>query len=194
MIIVLAQKKDALTIAKIHKAEIGAGFLSSLSIAFLTRFYQALIESKSSFCVVAKEQNELVGFIAGVSNMDTFYAYFLGHYFFQSFFILLPSIFSSFKKIWEALRYPTKEQSLPKAELLTIAITKEFQGKGVGSLLLPKFVAEMKKRNVGIFKVVVGQQLANAIKFYEKNNFIFLQNTTIHGKDVSKVYTYHINT
>src|SRR3989344_7596260 len=145
MIFCLAKKEDALKIAQIHKTEISGGFLSSLSPAFLKRFYLALIESQSSFCVVAKEGNMVVGFIAGVSNMNKFYAYFLKNYFFQSFFILLPKIFSSFKKLFESFLYPKKEQSLPKAELLTIAITKEFQGKGIGSMILPVFISEMKK-------------------------------------------------
>ena len=216
MIISLAEEKDILSIAKIHKDEISKGFLSSLDISFLKRFYRALIKSKSSFCVVAKENSEVVGFIAGVSNMNTFYAYFLLHYFFQSFFILLPKIFSSMKKILESLLYPVrnspphrpfgrvsaggvsngvdpkKEQSLPKAELLTIAVTKEFQGKGVGSLMLPVFIAEIKKRNINIFKVVVGEKLRPAIKFYEKNNFMFVKNITIHSNALSRVYVYKI--
>lgn len=192
MIFCLADKSDALKMAQIHKAEIRGGFLSSLSPGFLKRFYLALIESKSSFCIVAKENNEVVGFVAGTANLNTFYKYFLSHYFFQSFFILLPKVFSSFKKIIESFLYPKKEQSLPKAELLTIAIAKEFQGKGVGSLMLPVFISEMKKRNVRIFKVIVGEKLLPAIKFYEKNGFIFLKNIAIHSNNSSRVYTYNI--
>jgi len=190
--IALAKRGDEMQIAKIHKTEISKGFLSSLSLAFLKRFFRGLIESPASFCVVAKESNEVIGFMAGVSDMNKFYAYFLWHYFFQSFFILLPKAFSSFKKILESLFYPTKESSLPKAELLTIAVAKEFQGKGVASMMLPIFVAEMEKRNVAVFKVVVGEELKNAIKFYEKNNFVFLRNTAIHGKNQSRVYIYNL--
>lgn len=189
----LAKKEDATALALIHKAEIEGGFLSSLSDAFLIRFYRALIQSPSSFCVVAKENGAVAGFIAGVANMNAFYAYFLKHYLFQSFFILLPKIFSSLKKILESLWYPKKESSLPKAELLTIAISKKFQGKGIGSLMLSLFISEMKKRNVAAFKAVVGKNLTNAIKFYENNGFVFSKNTFIHGRDISRVYIFNIN-
>ncbi|MSU54450.1 MAG: GNAT family N-acetyltransferase [Candidatus Staskawiczbacteria bacterium] len=193
MIVTLAQKEDVLYIAQIHKAEIGKGFLSSLPTAFLTTFYRALTESQSSFCLVAKEGDKVIGFISGVSDMNAFYGYFLKHYFFQSFVILLPKVFSSAKKVLETLLYPKKESSLPKAELLTIAIANNFQCRGIGSLMLQPFIAEMKKREVKVFKVVVGQKLASAIKFYEKNTFTFLKNITIHGQDVSRVYLYIIS-
>ncbi len=190
MIISLAQEKDALDIAKIHKNEIVGGFLSSLNLTFLKNFYVALIKSPVSFCVAAKENNQIIGFVAGVSNMNAFYKYFLTHYFFQSFLILLPKIFSSFKKMLETLLYPTKEQSLPPAELLVIAIKKEFQGQGLGKSLLNEFLVQMQKRNITIFKVVVGEDLTNAIKFYEKNNFTFIKNINIHGSASSRVYCY----
>lgn len=92
----------------------------------------------------------------------------------------------------ESLLYPKKESSLPKAELLSIAITKEFQGRGVASSMLPMFISEMQKRGVKNFKVVVGEELTNAIKFYEKNNFTFFKNITIHGNTPSRVYVFEI--
>ncbi len=190
MIFELATKEDALPIAKIHQTEISGGFLSSLSPAFLKLFYIALMESGFSFCVVAKESDQVVGFVSGVVNMNKFYRYFLTHYFFQSFVILLPKVFFSLRKIIESLLYPKKEASLPQAELLVIAIQKEFQGRGLGSQLLSAFATEMKKRNVTVFKVVVGETLPQAIRFYEKNNFVFIKNISIHGKASSRVYCY----
>ena len=58
--------------------------------------------------------------------------------------------------------------------------------------MLEFVVMEMKKREVSIFQVVVGEELKPAIKFYEKNNFTFVKNTVIHGKDVSRVYLFTI--
>ena len=81
---------------------------------------------------------------------------------------------------------------MPKAELLTIAIIKKFQGQGLGKLLLDVFLDQMKQRNITVFKVVVGEELINAIKFYEKNNFTFLKNISIHTNAPSRVYCYEI--
>ncbi|MCK4454163.1 GNAT family N-acetyltransferase [Candidatus Parcubacteria bacterium] len=191
----LAEKKEAEQIAEIHKTEIKKGFLSSLRGPFLTNLYSAIIESEFSFCVVSEKDGRVVGFIAGVLDINKFYGYFLKKYFFQSVLMLLPQIFNfkKLKKIFESLFYPKKENNLPKAELLTIAVKKEFQGQGIAKQMFEKFVSEIKNRKVGIFKVIVGEELKPAIKFYEKNGFQFLKKISIHNKQASRVYVYPIN-
>jgi len=194
MIFCLADKKDALQIAQIHKNEINKGFLSSLGIVFLGNFYSALIESKFSFCVVAKEDDRIVGFISGVFDLNKFYQYFLKNYFFQSVVLLYKKIFniSYIKKILETLLYPVKEKKLPPEELLTMAVLKQFQGQGIAGRMFSEFLGEMKKRNIKTFKVLVGEELKSAIAFYEKNGFTFLKNTTIHNRKSSRIYLYDI--
>jgi len=195
MIVVLAEKEDALEVARIHKTEISGGFLGSLPEAFLERFYRALIESPESFCVTAKEGYEVIGFISGAVDVGAFYNYFLRHYFLRSCFILLCSMLrnnplSYGKKIMETLLYSSKEKALPKAELLTIAVKKESRGKGTAGGIFTEFKTEMKKRNIKEFKVLVGEHLTPAINFYEKNGFTFVKNISVHGKAVSKIYVY----
>jgi len=192
MDIALAQKYDALQIAAIHKQEIGSGFLSSLPLPFLQILYGAMIVSPWSFCVVAKDKERVVGFASGVTDVKAFYRYFLAHHFFVSLVILVPTIFSSLKKILETLLYPQKGRVLPKAELLVIAITKEFQGRGVGRLLLEGIVERFRQHNIKVFKLIVGEHLKQAIRFYEKNGFVFLTEIMVHGDHVSKVYQYDI--
>ncbi|OGZ73384.1 MAG: hypothetical protein A2908_03320 [Candidatus Staskawiczbacteria bacterium RIFCSPLOWO2_01_FULL_38_12b] len=194
MIFCLADKKDALQIAQIHKNEIDKGFLSSLDIIFLGNFYGALIESKFSFCIVAKEDDRIVGFISGVFDLDKFYRYFLKNYFFQSVVLLCKKVFniSYIKKILETLLYPVKEKNLPPAELLTMAVLKQFQGQGIAGKMFFEFLGEMKKRDIKTFKVLVGEELKSAIAFYEKNGFTFLKNTTIHNRKSSRIYLYDI--
>ena len=80
MKICLAERKDSLAIAGIHKSEIKKGFLSSLDASFLEKLYSAAIQASSSFCVVAKEEERVVGFIAGASDLNKFYLYFLAKY------------------------------------------------------------------------------------------------------------------
>lgn len=194
MLIDSAKKEDALTIAKIHKAQISHGFLSSLSVSFLATFYQSLIESPVSFCLVARKENKVVGFISGTTNTARWQRYFLKHYFFHSLWFLLPKLFSlaSVKKAVEALWYPSKESSLPSAELLTLAVDNRYWGTGVGAGLLAEFLVQMKSREVKCCRVVVGETLLQARRFYEKHGFIFEKIITIHGKEPSRVYTLFI--
>jgi len=166
MKISLAKKRDATQIAKIHKQEINQGFLSTL------------------------------GIISGSTNVKKFYKTFFKKYFIPSLIILLPKLFklSTLKKIFETLKYPSKEkkQKLPEAELLTIAVLNEFHGKRIAVELFKKFIDEMKKRKIKKVKVVVGESLPRAIKFYEKVGFQFHSPISVHKNTPSRVYIYSI--
>ena len=194
MIIRLAEKDDIEQIADIHQKEINKGFLSGLGSGFLEKVYLAIIKSKISFCVVDEENGKITGFIAGAVNLDKFFRYFLKNHFFTAFFSLSPQIFNlkKIKKIIEVLFYPKKGNSLPEAELLTIAVINEFQGQGIAVQMLARFIYEMKNRKIGSFKVIVGESLTPAIKFYEKSGFRFVKNINIHGNYISRVYAYYI--
>ena len=194
MNIQLAQKSDALAVAKIHKIEISQGFLSSLPLAFLEKLYLAMITFEGGVCVVAKENNQVIGFIAGTASVKSFYLFFLKKHSFQATCILFLKIFSisQLKKIFETLFYPARNHHLPEAELLTMAVTKGSQGKGIASQMFTEFVGHMKNRGVKEFKVLVGDQLQSAIRFYEKSGFVFLTDITIHDNKKTKVYGYTI--
>ncbi len=194
MIICLASENDAAQIAKIHKEEISEGFLSSLDVSFLEKLYLSVIKSGLGFCVVAKENDDVEGFIAGTVDIDKTYSYFFSKYFFQSVAILLPKVFdlSFLKKSFETLFYPKKESGLVKAELLTIAVKNELQGKGIAGQMFEIFISEMKNRNIKEFKVLVGEELKPAIKFYEKHGFVFFIKTVVHGDKASRVYIYTV--
>ena len=189
MNIELAKNKDAKEITRIHKQEIASGFLSSLPLKFLEKTYFSVIEN--DFCVTAKENNEIIGFIAGTANIENLYHYFFRKYFFISLFILAPKVFN-FKKIFETIFYVRKKEELPSAELLTIAVKKDFRGQGISKKMLEFFISEMNKRGVKEFKVLVGGNLKPAISFYEKNNFKFLKEIEVHGKEKSRIYIYNL--
>ena len=195
MNILLGNKKDSIQIAKIHKQEINQGFLSQLGIKFLSKLYEAMILSKNSFVVVAKEENNVIGFISGCSNVKNFYKDFLKKYTFWAIIILLPKFLNltTIKKIFETLKYSKKEENdLPETELLVIAVKKEFHGQGVAIKMFNFFINELKKRNIKKFRVVVGENLSRAIGFYEKVGFKFHSNITIHQNNLSKIYIYII--
>ncbi len=191
----LAQKSEARQVAKIHKEEIKKGFLSSLPLPFLATLYQAIIASPGGFCVVAKEDERVVGFIAGTVSVKQFYIFFLKRYFFSSLVVLCFRMFrfSQLKKMVETLLYPVKESAVPPAELLTMAVSHTFQGQGVAQAMFKEFVARMKQKNIKEFKVLVGEELLPAIRFYEKSGFAFLKDTSIHDNKKTKIYVYLIS-
>ncbi|MDZ4232092.1 MAG: GNAT family N-acetyltransferase [Candidatus Pacearchaeota archaeon] len=191
----MAQSKDAETVAELHRTEIATGFLSSLPQRFLVRFYKELITSDSSFCVVAEEQGGVVGFASGSTNPSSFSRSLLLHSFFFAVRVLLPQMLNPLrlKRMFESLLYPQKMKEGPKAELFSIAVGKEFQGKGAAPAMLHEFAKEMKRRGVRRFKLAVGRDLKRAIAFYEKSGFQLLSEVKVHGNAVSLVYVYDIS-
>jgi len=191
----LANKKDCLEIAEIHFQEIKYGFLNQLGKKFLSYFYMAMITSPNAFLVVTEEDNKVIGFISGCTNLNKFYKDFARQYTFKSFLILLKKIFSFsiFKKVFEVMSYSKKEEKdLPSSELLSIAIIKEYQGQGIAQKLLERFVSEMKTREINKFRVIVGENLPQANKFYAKSGFIFHSKNSVHKDIPSNIYIYNI--
>lgn len=194
----LANKKDCQQIAEIHFSEIKYGFLNQLGKKFLSYFYMAMITSPNAFLVVAEEDDGVIGFISGCTNLNKFYKDFVKQYTFKSFLILLKKIFSFsiFKKVFEVMSYSKKEEkgedSLPLAELLSIAISGSYQGQGIAQKLLEKFVLEMKTREIDKFRVIVGENLPQANKFYLKSGFIFHSKNSVHKDTPSNIYIYII--
>jgi len=191
----LADIKDAAQIAKIHQHEINQGFLGQLGPKFLLKLYESMINSDSAFVTVADKDDQIIGFVGGCTDVGKFYKNFYKKYAVSAFFILLPKIFnlSNLKKIFETLKYSKqKKEKIPGAELLTIAVLKEFHGQDIALKMFEHFVQEMKKRKIKEFKVLVGENLSRAIRFYEKMGFEFHSLTSVHQDKSSKIYLYNI--
>jgi len=67
-------------------------------------------------------------------------------------------------------------------------IDKNVQAKGYGKILLDELEKEFKSLGVAKYKVVAGERLEAANKFYQKNGFGLYKKTEIHKGDISNVY------
>lgn len=195
MIFRQATIRDLVQISTLHREEIQGGFLSTLPPKLLEIIYLSVIRSKNGVCVVAEEENkEIVGFIAGTGDIKELYFYLITHFFLQiSWFVFKESLRKfSINKFIDLIFYPTKEKDHNKAELLTVAVKNQFQGRGVAGEILKFFILKIKEKDVFKFNVVVGKDLAYAIRFYEKNGFQLVKETAIHSGKPSLIYTYNI--
>lgn len=192
----LAIPDDAAKIASIHYDEIDGGFLRQLGKEVLRGLYEAVIENPESFAVIAREDGEIVGFIAGSIHMRKLYGDFFHKHawsvVFRGFFKILNP--RTWMKIKDIIKYPVRPeiQNLPEAELISIAVKKEFQRREIAKKMFEIFVEEMKKRNVREFKAVAGEELVSAIMMYEKLGFRFQKQIAIHGASPSRIYVYAI--
>lgn len=184
-------------VATLHKSYIHSSFLSSLGNSFLELLYGSMINSDSAFCLVAVENEKPIGFVAGVTKLNSFHKEFINKKFLLAGCIIAVKVIrpSLFKKTLETLTYPKKRDiNLPEAELISIVVEEKFQEQGVAKLLFQALVEEFKKKGIEEFKIVVGSQLGKAKLFYEKMGGIFLKQIEVHKGEKSEVYIWKINT
>ena len=94
------------------------------------------------------------------------------------------------------LRYASSSHSgkeLPKAELLSIAVTPSFRGKKVSDRLYDKLKIHFKNKNVTAFCITVGSKLKNAHSFYLRMGALPSGNIEVHSDASSFIYVQKIN-
>lgn len=171
----LMGKQDAAVAAELHRAGIHKGFLSSLGHGFLRQLYRAIPSCPSGFGFVWEgDDAKVLGFIACAESLDRLYRQALLR---RGVLIALPLLRSLFRpkvirRITKTLRYPSEvEKGLPAAELLSIVVSPEARGKGVGKALVAAAVEEFHRRGIEQFKVAVGPWNTSANKLYQRSGF-----------------------
>lgn len=187
-------------IIQIHRNEISQGFLSSLGNNALALLFSLAAESKFGQLYVAQkiESGRVVGFLLGTINTNAFYRDFLRRKSLKAVFILAPKLLSlkRIRKLFETLFYPHKKsiQTLPKPELLDVAVSKEFQGTGVAQMLFDEFLKKLHSIGIDEFKITTGEELIGAQRFYEKLGAKKVGEVEIHKGQKTLIYVYSIAT
>ena len=60
-----------------------------------------------------------------------------------------------------------------RAHIEEVIVKKEYRGKGIATVMFDKVKEYCKSNNIGVIKLMCGNQLTEAQRFYEKNGFIF---------------------
>lgn len=189
--------KDINQVVKIHRKEINQGFLSSLGDIALGLLFSLAANSKFGILLIAKDINEdkICGFLLGTTDTGKFYKDFLLKKSLKAMVFLLPKLFSidRIRKIFETLLYPSKEeiQNFPKAELLDIAISLEYQGTGLAQQLFREFSKRMLKLGIKNFKITTGESLTKAQRFYESLGAEKVGEVQVHQGSKTVIYVYN---
>lgn len=192
--------KDAIhQIVAIHRQEIGQGFLSSLGDKALQLLFSSAVEGESGILLMATdaENDEICGFLLGATDTGRFYKEFLLKKSISAIIYLAPKLFSfeKLRKIFETLLYPSKGglQDMPAAELLDIAISREYQGSGLAQQLFQTFSELLQTKDIEKFKITTGEDLIRAQKFYEKLGAKQIASIQVHQGQTTFVYVYDIS-
>lgn len=183
-------------VGQLHAANINQGFLATLGVGFLALMYQAIDTCSSSVLLVEVQDDKVIGFISGASGMGPIYRQML-RYPISVIIALLPSLVRPKRllKIFEILRYSRKQsvnQELPAAELLSIAVDPAYRGKQRADALYKRLVSHFKQAGVPAFKIIVGEALIPAHKFYRRMGAVPVTEVEVHEGQSSTVYVHSV--
>lgn len=191
--VIVASQEHASEIALFHEQGLVQGFLRKLGFSFLTSMYKYLIKHELVYVYI--EEAKIKGFVSASLSTGQVMRRFVTNS--PSGIIniliavlktpsLLKSIFETYKSSHTLSSNPSLK--LPSVELLSIVVSKNAQQSGVGSLLLLALENKLKSLGIQQYKVVAGEKLTGANRFYLKNGFEKVAQIIIHDEDISNVY------
>ena len=179
-------------VAQLHVDNINQGFLATLGTDFVSLMYQAIDEAQDSVLLVEERDGRVVGFVSGGKGMGTIYKRMLRHPL-RLGLALLPSALSPKRvlRILEILRYSQRQNlgaDLPDAELLSIAVDPGFRGQQLADGLYHRLEEHFRRSGIASFKIIVGDALAAAHRFYRRMGAQPAAETEVHKGASSTVY------
>jgi len=159
--------QDIKAVSAIHQTEL-PGFLSQFGSEFLEKFYRESLHIPELFTFIEKEDEQVIGLITGATSLDGLYFKVIKRDI-LGFFSLIMKYFithpTSIIKTIKILTYPGFSHK--DSELLTIAVSRRYQKRGIGSKLFVSVVKEFEKRKINHFRIGVYERL-KANGFYRK--------------------------
>ncbi len=171
-------------IAEIHHAELVEGTLRNLGVEGLEVIYRSSVSVPKSGLWCAVESNHAIGFIIGCADIRRFYRSLLLNSVLPLAFISFQQIRKthSFRNLFQALVYPFQKSSWihppeeiheTKAELVAVAVKKEFHHQGIGRDLLAQLEESFREWQIGpVFHVATDSRDPLSNGFYQGMGFV----------------------
>ena len=183
---------------RIQIEELDQGFLSSFGSKALEVIFFHAASSRWGILVIAidSERGDAIGYVFGSDNINNFYKDFIVRKIPAAVIHFLPKMLSlqRIRKAFETLVYPMKNTSadMPRAELLDLAVSRSYHGKGVAQKLFDGFANECRVRGVTAFKIPTSASLVRAHRFYEKMGAKKAGSVEVHRGQEAYVYVYEM--
>jgi ribosomal protein S18 acetylase RimI-like enzyme len=178
-------KAHAPQAADLHRHSIPTGFLSSLGPSFLRQLYKAISACPDGFGYVWTEvDGRVLGFVACSTATGKLYKQALIR---RGLLMALPILRfivrpSFIRRMWDTFRYPSETaEDLPPAEILSIAVSPDARGKGVGKALMQAAFDEFKRRRTSAVRVAVWAENETANAFYQRCGYTLAHTRRHHG-------------
>jgi ribosomal protein S18 acetylase RimI-like enzyme len=186
---------------RLHQDGITEGFLSTLGTSFLTVLYRGISSTPGCGVRIAVEDGRVLGFVAFSRDVGSCYKNVLKSNWFSLSLAMLPNALrpAVYRKVLETLLYPVlhrktnskpsqKEAHDSRAELLSMAVSDDARGKGIGKLLVRAVDQEMSDMGVPGYFVVTHGVDERSNGFYVRCGFRKVREFQNHGKPMNEYY------
>lgn len=179
-------------VADIHEKAFRGFFLTLLGKPFLRIFYGALLQDKSTIFYSWNKEGEILGFLfASTSPKGLYKKIFLKHIFRFSI-----QLFFVFSKRISLLGRLIKSYSAGKlinprvgyAALLSIAVSPDYSGRGIGKLLLIKLEKDLIKHGINGYYLTTDANNNYATNQFYLNFGFKLNGSYSQGKRLMNIY------
>ncbi|MGI2059782.1 GNAT family N-acetyltransferase [Shewanella baltica] len=180
MIIRDATQEDISKIVEVHRNAFQGFFLTTLGRGFLTRLYEGFLFKNDGILRVAIADGEVIGFSAGTTTPETFFAELRRDKWLSFLRDAIPGLMLNpavvIKKLYHALFYKGDPiESLKSAALLSsIAVDPSCTGKSIGKVLLEDYELQVSQRSKLEYVYLITDKFGNerVVNFYKKLQYI----------------------
>lgn len=182
-------------VAMLHHECINLGFLSKLGPKFLYYLYLSMQECEETELIIAKDKHGVIGFISGATTLKPVLYNMLRRHLFRVTLSIIPHLLSisNVRKLIELASYTSIVDSTDKhfeAELLSLAVKEEYRGTGVSQKLFSGLKEQFEEKGHKEFKIIVGEELTAAQKFYKKMGAMESGLINLHSNSPSILFTF----
>lgn len=183
-------------VAQLHIDCIDQGFLPKLGVDFLTLMYECLDEDAGALLLTCERDGRVVGFVTSAASLGGVYRRMLRRWW-RLTLALGPSLVRPRRvlRILEIVRYSAAAPAaaaLPRAELLSLAVSPKWRGTGCAEELYQGLTRALAQRGEPAFKIVVGAPLTPAHRFYRRMGAEPAAQIEVHRGEASTVYVHDL--
>jgi ribosomal protein S18 acetylase RimI-like enzyme len=169
---------DSNQIAKIHLKSFPNFFLTTLGYSFLKTYYRSCAKSKEaiSICAINQDDKKLLGFAVGCLNSEGFNKRLIFsnslEYSYRAILLLFTKPIALIRLFKNLAKNSDKDDKGNYAELLSIGVSPDQNGFGIGQNLLTKFENKVREKGVNTITLTTdADSNYNVLKFYKKSGY-----------------------
>lgn len=175
-----ALPEDLRGVIRIHKQAFTGFFLTKLGPGFLVKYYRLIMEQPDGILLVAEDDPDIAGFVAGFGSPASFYHEMKRRK--VSFALAaIPALLRT-PRIWPRLLLDFREvrngadpafaRASGRGELSSIGVAPAWSGRGIGRGLLAAFIVRAKEIGLNAISLTTDADNNDAVnEFYRKAGF-----------------------